>query len=354
MEKETIPVDSTKHDWGVWETTKQPAVGVAGEQTRTCKNNSAHKETRPLGPLVDPIIDPTPCTHENTTPRIKKEATCIEEGLLEYVCDKCGEVTKTEKIPAKGHDWGDWEVTKPAAPGVAGEETRTCKNDPSHTETKPIDPLPVDDPACPHTNKSWKETKAATCTTEGEKQKICDACGQVLETKVIPALGHDDGEWVVIEKPTNTKDGLKQLQCTRCHEVLKEEVIDHITTEWRFNQSVCSRGIRFRDINPNLTNKWFMFTPIDLSKDGTQAIDLIAANITYAGKVTVEVNGDAVKVNYKLNHSMEKRDMAFTILPDLASVSSVELNDWPAYQFGPNRCYSLHFFILLISLITNL
>lgn len=106
------------------------------------------------------------------------------------------------------------------------------------------------------------------------------------------------------------------------------------TQEWRSNQSVCSLGIRFRDIAPKLTNKWYMFTPIDLSKNGTQVVDLIAANITYAGKVTVEVSGDMVKVNYKLNRTMEKQDMAFTLLPDLASVSSVEIKDWPSYQFG--------------------
>ena len=106
------------------------------------------------------------------------------------------------------------------------------------------------------------------------------------------------------------------------------------TQEWRSNQSVCSLGIRFRDIAPEITKKWYMFTPIDLSKDGVQTFDLIAANITYAGKVTVEVNGDTVTVNYKLAKPMKEKDMAVTILPDLASVSSVEIKDGPAYQFG--------------------
>lgn len=291
-----------------------------------------------------------------------------ENSQIKYKVSNNTFTVKSNPSPAPHtHTWGEWKVTKPAAPGVDGEETRVCKDDPSHIETRKIDALPVDhpstpsgedptipsgedpttpsgegpvtppsvdDPACTHPSTSWKETKAASCTEPGETQRTCDACGEVLESKDIPALGHDDGEWVVVEKPTQTKNGLKQLQCTRCHEVLKEEVIDRMTTEWRYNQSVCSLGIRFRDIKPELTKKWFMFTPIDLSKDGIQTIDLIAANITYAGKVTLQVQDGKVTVNYKVNWPMEKKDMAFTLLPDLASVSNVDMNSMKTYSFG--------------------
>ena len=198
----------------------------------------------------------------------------------------------------------------------------------------PVTNPPVTTPPCTHANTSWKETKAATCTTEGEKQKICDACGQVLETKVIPALGHDKGEWAIIQEATETEDGLKQLKCTRCHEVLKEEIIPYITTEMRYNQTVCSLGIRFRDVNPNLTNKWFMFTPIDLSKDGTQTVDLIAANITYVGKATVKVSGDQVTVSYHLNWPVEIKDMQFALISNLDSVKDADIKTMKTYSFG--------------------
>ena len=207
------------------------------------------------------------------------------------------------------------------------------KNPKQKITTTPTTPPPAEDPTCTHTNKTWKVTKPATCTAEGESQYVCDRCGEVLETKAVPALGHDEGEWVVVEKPTSTKEGLKQLRCTRCHEVLKEESIDPVTTEWRFNQSVCSLGIRFRDIKPELTRKWYMFTPVDLSKNGTQNIDLIAANITYIGNVTIEVSGDTVTVKHHVSWPAEKRDMAFTLLHDLDSVNSVDIQNLPAYSF---------------------
>lgn len=69
-----------------------------------------------------------------------KEATCTEPGYTgDTKCEVCGEtVTTGEVIPAKGHDWGEWTVTKEPTYDEAGEETRTCKNDPSHVETRPI------------------------------------------------------------------------------------------------------------------------------------------------------------------------------------------------------------------------
>lgn len=57
------------------------------------------------------------------------------------VCSVCGEVNEEER-EHHDHDWGDWETTTPAQPGVAGVETRVCNHDPSHTQTRAIDPLP--------------------------------------------------------------------------------------------------------------------------------------------------------------------------------------------------------------------
>ena len=107
-----------------------------------------------------------------------------------------------------------------------------------------------------------------------------------------------------------------------------------IKNDWRYNQTVCSLGIRFRDINPSLTDKWNMFTPIDLSQDGVQKIDLIAGNALVIGSVTVEVCGDSVTVTYKISNAAEKRDMAFTILPDLDSVTGVDIAKLPSFTFG--------------------
>ena len=67
-------------------------------------------------------------THENTEVRDAVEATCTEPGYTgDTYCADCGKlIAKGEVIPAKGHTWGEWEVSKKASCFADGEETRTC------------------------------------------------------------------------------------------------------------------------------------------------------------------------------------------------------------------------------------
>lgn len=74
---------------------------------------------------------------------ITTPASCTEDGVITYTCPSCGE-TKTEAIPATGHDWGEWVQTKAPTETEVGEQTRACKHDPSHIETMEIPPLGSD------------------------------------------------------------------------------------------------------------------------------------------------------------------------------------------------------------------
>lgn len=62
-------------------------------------------------------------------------ANCTQQA----VCETCG--TAYGGFDPNGHDWGEWDVTKQATTSAEGEETRTCKRDKSHTETRPIPKL---------------------------------------------------------------------------------------------------------------------------------------------------------------------------------------------------------------------
>ena len=64
-------------------------------------------------------------------------ATCTEDGSKTVVCEDCGETLSTEVIPATGHSFGDWTVTKEATCFEDGEETRTCSVCQA-VETRPI------------------------------------------------------------------------------------------------------------------------------------------------------------------------------------------------------------------------
>lgn len=95
----------------------------------------------------------------------KKAATCTEAGYTgDTTWDCCGAEVKGETIAALGHkggtatctakavcevcneeygeplghSWGAWTVTKEATTSEEGIETRVCKNDSSHTETRKI------------------------------------------------------------------------------------------------------------------------------------------------------------------------------------------------------------------------
>ena len=101
--------------------------------------------------------------------------TCTEDGEKGKVCSRCG-MKETEKIPALGHDWGDWTVTTPATCTEEGVETRICNRNSSHVETRTI----------PTTGHNWVDNGNGTHT--------CTNCGATeafgtLELRVVDAEG---------------------------------------------------------------------------------------------------------------------------------------------------------------------
>ena len=121
---------------------------------------------------------------------ITKEPTCTESGSADCTCDyehtngaahpSCNR-TWTDKVPALGHDWDDWQVTTPATCTKEGVETRYCKHDHSHVETRPI----------PATGHHWVDNGDGTHTcpdcgaTEGQPVNTNSA----LELRVVDAEG---------------------------------------------------------------------------------------------------------------------------------------------------------------------
>ena len=73
-----------------------------------------------------------------------------------------------------------------------------------------------------HTFGEWTETKAATCTEDGEMARTCDTCG-AIETKAIAASGHLFGGWVTITPATCISKGVEGRYCAYCDEVLTRE-----------------------------------------------------------------------------------------------------------------------------------
>lgn len=123
---------------------------------------------------------------------ITQQPTCTEPGSADCTCDyehtngaahpSCNR-TWTDEVPALGHDWDDWQVTTPATCTKEGVETRYCKHDHSHVETRPI----------PATGHHWVDNGDGTHTcpdcgaTEGQPVNTNSA----LELRVVDAEGMD-------------------------------------------------------------------------------------------------------------------------------------------------------------------
>ncbi len=62
------------------------------------------------------------------------------------------------------------------------------------------------------------------------------------------------------------------------------------------NNTVCTRGIRFRDIDEGITSQWMMFTPVDLydiePNYGVKVLDLVGSNMYLVGKLQIVRNYD--------------------------------------------------------------
>ena len=90
------------------------------------------------------------------------------------------------------------------------------------------------------------------------------------------------------------------------------------------DNTACSEGFRFRDLRPALTEKWYMFTPLDLSQDGEQIIPLIASNLFQIGLVKVSITGGNVTITYMAAEGVFVKSEFMTLFPSLDSVTEVE------------------------------
>ena len=133
------------------------------------------------------------------------DASCTESGSEERHCTRC-DYKQTQIIPAKGHTFGEWKITKNVGCVTDGEQTRECTVCGSK-ETKVIAATGV------HVYGGWKVTKAPTCTTAGVKERTCTGCN-AKETMTLQATGHKYTTSTV--KPTYSAKGYTLYKCSLC------------------------------------------------------------------------------------------------------------------------------------------
>jgi hypothetical protein len=194
-----------EHSFGAYVETKKATCTEPGEETRTC-SKCGETETRTVEALGHNL------THHNA-----KAATCTEAGWNAYdECSRCDYTTRTQDIPALGHNFGEYVETKAATCTEKGVKTSTCSRC-GETKTQDI-------PALGHSFGEYKVTKAATCTEKGEETATCTRCNTEKNTREIAALGHAYGEYVETKAPTCTEKGEKTATCSRCGETTTQDI----------------------------------------------------------------------------------------------------------------------------------
>ncbi len=166
------------------------------------------------------------CTNHEWKVVEERPATCLEPGYQMKVCSICG-YQSGEEIPAKGHSWGEWKVTKDATCSAEGQKTHACTVC-GATETQSIPKNDV------HSWGAWQTTKQATCTEDGTQTRTCSACGKT-ETQTIPKTGaHKFGDWQTTKEATCTSTGTRTRTCSVCGKTETETLpkLEHDWTDW--------------------------------------------------------------------------------------------------------------------------
>ena len=348
-----IESDECEHTWGDWKETTAATCDKDGVETRTCtacgeteeetvkaKGHTPGNDAERVEPTCteDGYTTGGSCTvcgevldkevlpaagHKDDGGKETKAPTCTEKGEKTYTCTVCDEVVKTEEVAALGLKDDGGKETKAPTCTEKGEKTYTCTVCSDVVKTEEV-------AALGHKDDGGKETKSPTCTEAGEKVYTCTVCSEVVKTEEVAALGHKPGEWVIIKEATKEEDGLKERYCTVCDVLVDSQVIPHAV--W-YHMTVCSVGPRFRD-ESNITDKWDMFTPVDLSGDGEQVFDLIAGNKHIIGSVHVVVADGAVTVTYETINGVTVKGEFLTFFSDLASVTTLDESQLTGYAFG--------------------
>ena len=198
-------------------------------------------------------------THSFDEGKVTTEPTCTEKGVKTFTCS-CGE-TKTEEIPALGHDWNEPSYTW-KDDNSACTAQRSCKRDASHTESETMKPAET-------------VTKEATCTEKGEKSLKAtfanEAFAEQSKTAEIPALGHD----------------FAHGRCTRCDEKdpnFKPKLTDNTNghASWGTDYKVMSDAAR-KDFQKLLV-------------DGQEVSSSYYSVAEVNGNTVVTVKGSAIKL----------------------------------------------------------
>ena len=213
------------HAYGEWRVTKPATETEEGSKARDCTVcDYVQTETIPM------------LEHEHSYGDWQKDETQHWKEC------RCG-----EKTEVGNHTFDDWTITKEPTTTETGSRERTCSICKyTQEETIPVHEHSIHDEAwkyddtehwqecscgerlnvATHIYGDWRETKPATETEAGSRERDCTVC-EYVQVEIIPEIGHEHG----IHDETWKYDKTQHWQECSCGEKLN--VANHTYGDWK-------------------------------------------------------------------------------------------------------------------------
>lgn len=222
--------DALGHKYGEW------VSNGDGTHTRVCVNDSTHTETKDCHGgkatcTAKAICEDCGAEYGEMTAHaftaktasdkyLKSAATCTAKAVYYTSCAECGLSSKGTDDEAVfeygnfGHKFTQWKGTDANCTENGYKERHCTECDYKQTQTIK---------AKGHQFGEWKVTKKAGCLTDGEQTAVCMVCNH-KETKAIAATGHKYDTSTV--DPTYSEKGYTLYKCRLCGSSYKSNFTD--------------------------------------------------------------------------------------------------------------------------------
>lgn len=188
-------IEPIGHSFDTYTITVEPSADKNGIESSTCSNCGLIDEREYI------------CPHDNTQNIVVSEATCVEAGQENVICDDCGAIVENIVRDPLGHSIEKYKITVKPSFNRNGIQTGTCSVCKETVETEYI---------CPHEKTYVTTSKEATCYADGVELTLCSECDKIIEETSIPAVECIYGDWNYIEYATPFEEGSRYRICSGC------------------------------------------------------------------------------------------------------------------------------------------
>ncbi len=223
-----------------------------------------------------------------------RSSTCSQEGLRQRACKHCQQVEQ-EALAKSSHFFAAWQEALRADCAQNGTRAKTCQG----CGFQQVETLAPKN----HVYDRWRVDAEATCDRAGQRSRACKLCGQA-EQEALPLRKHSAGRWQVSVPASLFTPGEQAKSCKHCAAIL--ETRPYYPGDKAFAVNFCLPGLRFRDAFDEITNEWYRFYLVDLTRDSDITLPLIAADAHVVGQVTLKVVEGRVAARYALSDSKTK------------------------------------------------